>query len=143
MLEINQPIIYLLFILWAVEKCFEYDVWFQVVKDLIVTEIAVLGQVEDGSFLLDLIILIVVHFNQSLPDKVHFLYIALVADHTFAWGWDSAVHLDNEFVREATLTFLEKMVEGSLEFFKYTSVLDEICLHFWSNLLIELEFFNN
>ena len=51
--------------------------------------------------------------------------------------------MDTQFVREATLTLLEEVVEGSLEFFEHTSILDEVSLHFRSNLLIELEFFNN
>jgi hypothetical protein len=35
------------------------------------------------------------------------------------------------------------MIERSLEFFKDPCVLDEICLHFWCYLLIELELFDD
>ena len=35
------------------------------------------------------------------------------------------------------------MVERSLELFEHSSVLDQVCLHLWCNLLVKLELFDN
>ena len=110
---------------------------------MVVTKVAEFRQIEDGFLLLKFVIFIVVDFDEALTDEVHFLHITLVTNDTLSWGRNTAIHLNNQLVSEATLALLEEMVEGSLELFEDASVLDQICLHLWSNLLIELEFFDN
>jgi hypothetical protein len=78
-----------------------------------------------------------------LSDKVHLLHIALVRDDDLAGSVDSAVHCDDKLIGETSLAFLEEVVEGSFELFEHPGVLNEIGLHFWGNLLIELELFND
>ena len=129
----------LLFVLWAVEEGLEDDVRLQVVQDLVVAEVAVLRQVQNGSLLLELIVLVVVDLDQPLSDEVHFLDIALVANHTFTRCRDAAVHLNDEFVGEASLTLFKEVVEGPLKLLEHSSVLDQVRLHLWSDLLVELE----
>jgi len=112
---------------------------------LVVSEVGVLWQIKDGLVLASftLISFIVVHFNKSLPNEIHFLNIALIADHDFPWCGNPAVHLDDQFVGEATLTLLKEVIERSLELFEDPGVLDEVGLHLWSDLLIELELFDD
>lgn len=132
-----------LFVLWAVEERLEDYVGFQVVQDLVVAKVAVFGQIQDGALLDIFVILVIIHFNEALPDEVHFFDITLVTNDAFAGGGDTAVHLDDELIGEASLALLEEVVEGSLEFFEDTGVLDQVRLHLRGNLLIELELFDN
>ena len=90
-----------------------------------------------------LIILIVVNLDKPLPDEIHFLHITFETNDGLSWGVDSAVHSNDELIGESSLTFFEEMIEASLKLFENSGVLDEIGLHFWSDLLIELELFNN
>ena len=129
----------LLFVLWTVQQCFEHDVRLQVVQDLVVTKVTVFGQIENGSLLVKLIVLVIVDFNEALSDEIHLLHITFVADDTLSWRRDTAIHLDNQLICEASLTFLEEMVERSLELFKDTRVLNKISLHLGCDLLVELE----
>jgi hypothetical protein len=78
-----------------------------------------------------------------LPDEVHFFYVTLVADDALARGRDAAVHLDDQLVGESTLTLLKEVVEGSLELFEDAGVLNQVGLHFWGDLLVELELLDN
>ena len=110
--------VYLLFVLWTIKQRLENDVGLQIVQDLVVTKVAELGQIEDRLLLLDLVILVVIHFDEALADEVHLLHITLVADNTLSWRRNTAVHLNNEFVGEAALALLEEMVEGSLKLFE-------------------------
>ena len=110
---------------------------------MIVTKVTEFWKVKNWSFFIDFIVFVIVHLNQSLPDKVHLLDVTLVADNALARRRDTAIHLYDQFVREATLAFLEEMVERSLEFFEHTCVLDQIGLHLGGNLLIELELIND
>lgn len=112
---------------------------------MVVTEVGVLWQIKDGLVLkpFTLISFIIVHFNESLPNEIHFLDIALIADHHFAWSGNPAVHLDDQFVGEAALALLKEVIKRSLELFEHPGVLDEVSLHLGSDLLIELEFFND
>ena len=134
---------YLLFIFWAVQKRFEYDVGFQVVQDLVVTKIAEFWQIEDWFIFFVLVVFVVVDFDEALSDEIHFFDIALVANNTLAWCRDTAIHLNDKFVGKATLTLLEEMIERPLKFFEYSGILNQIGLHLWSDLLVELEFFDD
>jgi len=112
---------------------------------LVVTEVGVLWQIQNGLVLapFTLISFIVVDFNKSLPNEIHFLHIALVADHHFTRSRNPAVHLDDQFVGEATLTLLKEVIKRSLELLEDPSVLDKVSLHLGSDLLIELELLDN
>ena len=112
---------------------------------MVITEVGVLWQIKDGLVLeaFTLISFIIVDFNKSLSYEVHFLHIALVADDNFARSGNPAIHLDDQFVREATLALLKEVIEGSLEFFEDPGILNEVSLHLWSDLLVELEFFDD
>ena len=76
----------LLLVLWAVEQRLEHNIGLEIVQDLVVTEVAVFGQVQNWSLLFNLIVLIVVHFDQSLSNEVHLFHITLVANDTLAWS---------------------------------------------------------
>ena len=78
-----------------------------------------------------------------MSDEVHFLNVALVGDDSLSWSVDSAVHVDDELVGKTSLTLIEEVVEGFLEFLEHSGVLDQVGLHLWGDLLVELEFFNN
>jgi hypothetical protein len=106
---------------------------------LIVTKVTVFGKIKDWSLLVNLVVFVVVDFYETLSDKVHLLNITFVADNALSWRGDPAIHLDNEFVSESTLTLLEEVVERSLKFFEDSGVLDQVSLHLWRNLLVELE----
>lgn len=55
---------------------------------------------------------------------------------------EPAEHVDDDFIREASLTFFEEMRKVLFEFLKCLSHLNDFSLHSWSDLLVELEFFN-
>jgi hypothetical protein len=78
---------------------------------LVVSEVRELRKIKDWLLFLDLVILVVEHFNQALSDEIHLLYIALVGNDYFAWGVDSAVHCDDQLVGEASLAFFKEVVE--------------------------------
>ena len=78
-----------------------------------------------------------------MSDEEKLLDVTLVADDSLTWSIDSAVHVDDELVGEASLAFFEEVVEGSFELFEHPSVLNEVGLHLWGDLLIELELFND
>ena len=124
-------------------KSLEHKIGLEVVKNLIISKVRVFWKVENWLLLDMLIILIVVNLDKPLPDEIHFLHIALETNDGLSWGIDSAVHSNDELIGESSLTFFEEMIEASLKFFENSGVLDEISLHFWSDLLIELELFNN
>ena len=78
-----------------------------------------------------------------MSDEEELLDVALVADDSLAGSIDSAVHVDNELVGEASLALIEKVVEGLFEFLEHSGILNQVSLHLWRDLLIELEFFND
>jgi len=130
---------FVLFVLWTIEESLEHDVGLQIVKDLVVTKVAKLRQVKDGLLLVQLVVLVVVHFDETLADEVHFLHITLVADNTLSRRRNTTVHLNDKLVGEAALALLEEVIEGSLEFFEDSGVLNQISLHLGCDLLVELE----
>jgi hypothetical protein len=135
---------HLLVLLGIVAQGSENDVRLQVVENLIVTEITELWQVKNGLFVLAIFAALVgVKFHNTLSDEEELLNIALVADDSLAGSIDSAVHVDNELVGEASLALIEKVVEGLFEFLEHSGILNQVSLHLWRDLLIELEFFND
>lgn len=135
---------HLLVLLGIVAQGSENDVRLQVVENLIVTEITELWQVKNGLFVLAIFAALVgVKFHNTLSDEEELLDVALVADDSLAGSIDSAVHVDNELVGEASLALIEKVVEGLFEFLEHSGILNQVSLHLWRDLLIELEFFND
>jgi len=110
---------------------------------LVVSEVRELWKIENWLLLGFLVVLIIVNLNETLSNEVHFLDITLVANNSFPWSVDSAVHSNNQLVSETSLTLLKEMVERSLELLEDSGILDQISLHLWSNLLVELELLNN
>ena len=98
-------------VIWVVGQGLEDNIGFEAVKDLVVTEVGVLWQVEDWLFFFFLVVLIVENLNKSLSDEIHFLDIALETDNSLSWGIDSAVHADDQLVGETSLALLEEVVE--------------------------------
>ena len=135
---------HLLVLLGIVAQSLEHDVGLQVVEDLVVTEITELWQVKNRLFVLAIFAALVgVKFHNTLSDEEELLNIALVADDSLAGSIDSAVHVDNELVGETSLALIEKVVERLLELLEHSSILNQVSLHLWRNLLIELEFFDD
>ena len=135
---------HLLVLLGIVAQGSENNVRLQVVENLIVTEITELWQVKNGLFVLAIFAALVgVKFHNTLSDEEELLDVALVADDSLAGSIDSAVHVDDELVGEAPLALIEKVVEGLFEFLEHSGILNQVSLHLWRDLLIELEFFND
>ena len=135
---------HLLVLLGIVAQGSENNVRLQVVENLIVTEITELWQVKNGLFVLAIFAALVgVKFHNTLSDEEELLDVALVADDSLAGSIDSAVHVDDELVGEASLALIEKVVEGLFEFLEHSGILNQVSLHLWRDLLIELEFFND
>jgi len=135
---------HLLVLLGIVAQGSENDVRLQVVENLIVTEITELWQVKNRLFVLAIFAALVgVKFHNTLSDEEELLDVALVADDSLAGSIDSAVHVDDELVGEASLALIEKVVEGLFEFLEHSGILNQVSLHLWRDLLIELEFFND
>jgi len=78
-----------------------------------------------------------------LSDEIHFFNIASVTDDSLAWSIDSAVHTNDKLIGETSFTLLKEMIERFLEFLEDTSVLNQVSLHLWGDLLIELELFDD
>jgi hypothetical protein len=110
---------------------------------LVVPEVRELWKIENWLLLGFLVVLIIINLNETLSNEVHFLDITLVADNSLPWSVDSAVHSNNQLVSKTSLTLLKEMVERSLELLEDSGILDQISLHLWSNLLVELELLNN
>jgi hypothetical protein len=96
---------------WRVRKCLKHQIGFQIVEYLVVAEIGVLGQVQNGFVFVVLIIFVVEHFYEALPDEVHFLDVTFVADDSFARSVNPAVHANNQFIGKASFTFFKEVVE--------------------------------
>ena len=83
------------------------------------------------------------NLNNTLSNKVHFLYITLVADDSFTRCVQSAIHTDNQFISESSFTFIKEMTELFLKFIEHFGAFHQISLHFGSHLRIEWEVFNH
>ena len=110
---------------------------------MVVTEVAVFGQVKNRSLFVKLIVFVIVDFYEALSDEVHLLDIALVADDTFAGCRDATIHLDDKLICEASFALLKEMIERSLKLLEDASVLNKISLHFGCDLLVKLELLND
>jgi hypothetical protein len=77
-----------------------------------------------------------------LPNEEHLLDVALVANNWPVLLEDTTEHVDDKFVGEATFALVKEVVERSLEFLEDSRVLDEVRLHFWRDLLVEIELFD-
>jgi hypothetical protein len=128
---------------WIVLKGLDHDVGLELLEDLIVSEVRELWKIEDWLFLLDFIIVVVIHLNNTLSNEVHFLDIALVTDDSLAWGIESAEHVNDQLVGKTSLALIEEMVERFFEFLENSRVLDKFSLHLWGNLLIENKLLND
>ena len=133
----------LLIFLWRVGQGLKHKVGFEVVQDLVVSEVGVLWQVEDWLVLDDLIVFIVEHLDEPLSDEPHFLHVGSVWNDDSTGVLDSTEHVDDHLIGKAALALLEEMLEGSLELLEDSGVLDKVSLHLWSDLLEEGELFNN
>ena len=135
---------HLLVLLGVVAQGSENDVGLQVEEDLVVTEVTEFRKIEDWLFILAFFAaLISIELNNTLSDEEKLLNITLVADDSLSWSIDSAVHVNDELVGETSLALIEEMVERLLEFLEDSGVLNQVGLHLWCDLLIELEFFND
>ena len=56
---------------------------------------------------------------------------------------DTTEHVNDEFIGEAALTLVEEMIEGPFKLLEDSSVLNQVCLHFRRDLLIEVELLND
>ena len=56
---------------------------------------------------------------------------------------DSAEHIDDELVDESSLAVIKEMIERLLKFLEDPSILDNLRLHQWGDLLVELEFLDH
>jgi len=81
--------------------------------------------------------------NDTLSDEIHLLDITLVADDSLTWCVQPTVHAYDQFIGETSFTLIKEMVESLLELSEYSSTLNQISLHFWSHLLVELELFDD
>ena len=119
------------------------QVGLQIEQNLIVSEIAVFWQEENRLIGLNLILLIIMNFNHTLANKVHFLKVALIVDEDFVWGEDPAVQLNDQLIDEASFAPIEKVVERPLELSEAVDVEDDLCLQLGWNLSVEVEFFDD
>jgi len=53
-----------------------------------------------------------------LPDEIHLLHIALVADDGLSRLVDPAVEIDDQLIDKSSLALLKKVVKAPLELFK-------------------------
>jgi hypothetical protein len=133
----------LVLVVRCMSKSLKNEIGLKVIQDLVITEVGVLWQVKDWLLFLDLIVFIVEHFHKTLSNEVHLFDIASVTDDGLSWGVDSAIHTNDQLVGEASFTLFKEVVEGLLELFEHSCVLNQVCLHFGSDLLVELELLNH
>jgi hypothetical protein len=70
---------------WIVLKGLDDNVGLQLLQNLVVSEVREFWQVEDWLLFLDLIIVVVVDFDDSLSDEIHFLDVTLVTNDGLTW----------------------------------------------------------
>lgn len=121
----------------------KHHVRLQFAEDLVIAEVRVFGKIEDSHAADLLIVFIVEHLHNALSNEEHFLDVALVADHSLVLLEDATEHVNDEFVGEAALTLVEEMIERPFKLLEYSSVLNQVCLHFRRDLLIEVELLND
>ena len=146
----------LFFLLLVLLWCFVLHVGLEFKKNLEVTEVRVLWQVkkwflrvfgaESFSSLLFVeslvVFLVVVDFEIALLDKVHLLDVCLVVNNWHIVQVEPTKHGDDQVISESSLAFVKEMTKRPLKISKSLSALDQFSLHFWSDLLVELELFD-
>ena len=95
-----------------------------------------------GWFSLWIVKLWVENFYNTLPDEVHLFDVTLVWDDWLTRCVDSAVHVDNQLICEASFTLIEEVVERFFELSEYSCALNEVSLHFGSHLMVEFKLFD-
>jgi hypothetical protein len=110
---------------------------------LVITEVRIFRQVKNWLLFVDFVVFIVENFNQSLSNEIHFFNVTSITNNSLAWSIDSAIHTDDKLIGKSSFALFEEMVEGLFEFFEDSGVLNQVSLHLWGDLLIELELFNN
>ena len=72
---------------------------------------------------------------------IHFFHRRFVTDDRSILLENTAEHIDYELIDKASLTIVKEMIEGAFKLLENFGVLDKICLHLWSDLLVEGELF--
>jgi hypothetical protein len=91
---------------------------------------------------LDLIVVVIIDLDDSLSDEIHLLDVTLVTNDGLAWGVESAEHVNDEFVSESSLAFVEEVVERFFELLENSCILYQLGLHFWCDLLVKNKLLN-
>jgi hypothetical protein len=128
---------------WILHQSLNDNVRLKFLKNLVVSEVAEFRQVKNWSLLNDLIVVVIKNFNDSLSNEINLLHVTFVADNNSSRGVKSAEHINDKLVGEAPFALIKEMIERLLEFLENSSILNKLSLHFWSNLLIERELFDN
>ena len=112
-------------------------------KDVVIAEVRKLGQVQNRFLAHFLVVFIVEDFDETLPNEEHFLDVLAEANNLTTLRIDTAEQVDDEFVNEATLALIKEMVESLFEVLEDASVLDQVSLHLGSDLMVEVELFDD
>jgi hypothetical protein len=128
---------------WILHQSLNDNVRLKFLKNLVVSEVAEFRQVKNWSLLNDLIVVVIKNFNDSLSNEINLLHVTFVADNNSSRGVESAEHINDKLVGEAPFALIKEMIERLLEFLENSGILNKLGLHFWSNLLIERELFDN
>jgi hypothetical protein len=128
---------------WILHQSLNHNVRLKFLKNLVVSEVAEFRQVKNWSLLNDLIVVVIKNFNDSLSNEINLLHVTFVADNNSSRGVKSAEHINDKLVGEAPFALIKEMIERLLEFLENSGILNKLGLHFWSNLLIERELFDN
>jgi hypothetical protein len=115
---------------------FENDVGLQIVYDLIIAKDRELWQ-EHKICDLELII----HGNCTFLDEVELAELLSIRDYSGIRLVYPSKHVYDKFINETTLAVLKEVPELCLEILENCTY--DLCLHFWWDLLVEIEFFNN
>ena len=83
------------------------------------------------------------HLDQALSNEEHFLNVSLIWDDLPVLGIYTAEHRDYKFISKALFTLVKEMVESALKLPEDSRGLNQICLHFRSDLMVKVEFFND
>lgn len=118
---------------------FEYNIRFELVEHLVVTEVAVFWQVQDWHLFEDLVVFVVIHLNEALSDKKEFFHVAFVAYNCLAGCVNPTVHIDDKLIDEATFALFEKVLKLAFELAEDARILDQVGLHLGCDLLEEWE----
>jgi hypothetical protein len=122
--------------LLSILGCLENDVGLQVIYDLIVAKDGELWQKHEVSDLK-----LIIHGNGTLLDEIKLAELLSIGDYSGIRLINPSKHVYDELINETALTVLKEVSELCLEVLENCTY--DLCLHFWWDLLIEVEFFNN